>query len=193
MGKISKAAKDVVQSLRNLDEIVKGLGRAALNTEKALARSGKLTATPSSTIETVGMSARAGVKGASPELLRRVDQRARHLQGLLKGQKLQGTVTIGVGVGRDRSGNIRNVVGSSEKGGYLRREVREALGKNEEQAKFVGPNMHAEPRIIEYMKRNDIDPIAVGAGRPICNQCEPVIDASGAVPASPLKGAPPRG
>ncbi|WP_338596267.1 hypothetical protein [Saccharopolyspora sp. SCSIO 74807] len=123
--------------------------------------------------------------------LREVDGRAQELQNSLP-ENTRGRVTIGFGVGRDADGNVRNVVGSSERNGYLRKPVAESLGESDEVASARG-NMHAEQRIVSHMEREGITPGSVGAGRPICHQCEPVIRDAGASPASPLKGAPPRG
>ncbi|MEU6130990.1 hypothetical protein ABZ805_17615 [Saccharopolyspora sp. NPDC047091] len=123
--------------------------------------------------------------------LKNVDGRAQELQNTLP-ENTRGRVTIGFGVGRDADGNVRNVVGSSERNGYLRKPVAEALQDGDEVANVHG-TMHAEQRILSYMERESITPGSVGAGRPICNQCEPIIRDAGAQPASPLKGAPPRG
>lgn len=101
-------------------------------------------------------------------------------------------VTMGVGIGRDTAGSTRMVVASSERNGYLRKQVRDAVGPGEEIATGDG-TMHAEVRALKYMEEHGIDPVTVGAGRPICSECEQAIVGAGVVPASPLKGASSRG
>jgi hypothetical protein len=138
-----------------------------------------------------GVTSSVGRTVIDSGLSAQVHARATDLQDLLP-EGVRGRVTMGVGVGRDSRGTIRNVIGSSERNGYLRKPVADAVQPTEEVARGSGTK-HAEARIIDYMNNNSIQPIAVGAGRPICNQCEPVLNDAGAIPASPLKGAPPRG
>jgi hypothetical protein len=120
-------------------------------------------------------------------------ERAAELQAALPAAS-SGRVTIAVGKGTDASGTIRVVVGSSEKNGYLRREVKALLkSSGEEQARGPkgGPiySGHAEDQILQYMKNNEITPHEIAAGRPICEKCEPQIAKAGARPTSPLKSA----
>lgn len=74
------------------------------------------------------------------------------------------------------------VVGTSEPNGYLRPGVE--LNAGEELAGGTG---HAEENILAYMAENDIDPLYVAAGRPICPPCAALIEGAGAEPASPLR------
>jgi filamentous hemagglutinin len=96
-----------------------------------------------------------------------------------------GRVTMGTGIGQDAAGNLRTVVGTSEPGGYLRPGV--SLNPGEELATGAG---HAETSILAYMGENEIDPLAIAAGRPICPACAAAIEDSGAFPAGPLRIMP---
>jgi filamentous hemagglutinin len=107
--------------------------------------------------------------------------RADELQAALP-EGAQGRVTMGVGVGRDAQGDLRTVVGTSEPKGYLRPGV--TLRSGEELARGFG---HAEDDIVYYMLRNDISPLSVSAGRPICPRCGRLIGGAGARPGSPLR------
>jgi filamentous hemagglutinin len=89
---------------------------------------------------------------------------------------------MGVGVGRDDQGNLRTVVGTSEPKGYLRPGVTYSPG--DERARGFG---HAEDDTIAYMLRNDISPLSVSAGRPICPRCGRLIGGAGARTGSPLR------
>jgi filamentous hemagglutinin len=112
-----------------------------------------------------------------------VEQRAITLQDGLP-EACKGRVTMAVGVGHDSSNELRTVVGTSEPNGYLRPSVRSALQGGEEVAAGLS---HAERDIVGYMRYNDIRPITVGAGRPICPACADAINDAGATPATPLK------
>jgi hypothetical protein len=192
MGKISDAMQKVPKALKALQKVSEDLGRTAVRAEMALARTQGGVKGSAKRAASIGAGSNAPRVGkVDPDLVRRTGQRAQQLQDTL-GEKSRGRVTMGVGTGRDKSGKMRTVVGSSEPGGYLRPEIKKALKPNEEVAVVPGKG-HAEPRIIDYMNKEDIEPIAIGAGRPICSNCEPVVLESGATPASPLKGAPPRG
>ena len=100
--------------------------------------------------------------------------------------KSRGRVTMGVGVGRDADGTLRVVVGTNEPNGYLRPGV--SLQEGEELA--TGLTHQAEQNILLYMKANGIEPIAVGASRPICPACTEVIWKLDVIPATPLKRLP---
>ncbi len=112
-----------------------------------------------------------------------VEQRAITLQDSLP-DACKGRVTMAVGIGQDSSNELRTVVGTSEPNGYLRPSVRSALEGGEELAPGLS---HAERDIVGYMRYNDIRPITVGAGRPICAACADAINDAGATPATPRK------
>lgn len=136
-----------------------------------------------------GADPRAGIHGpgrddpAFPEARRLAERRSTQLQAALP-ERSRGRVTMGVGVGRDEAGNLRTVVSTSERRGYLRPGV--TLEPGEELATDDG---HAEPSGIEYMHEHGITPITVGAGRPICENCAQSIKDAAAAPATELKGA----
>lgn len=89
---------------------------------------------------------------------------------------------MAAGVGIDPAGNPRKVVGTSEPNGYLRPGV--GLEPDEELARGTG---HAEVNIIDHMRNNQIAPVAMGAGRPICSPCEEYLSRSNTRPATELK------
>jgi hypothetical protein len=91
---------------------------------------------------------------------------------------------MGVGVGRDATGALRTVIGTSEPGGYLRAPVAAAIRSDEE---IAGGSSHAEQNIIDYMTSHGITPSEVAAGRPICPVCAGVIQEAGGAFGSPLK------
>lgn len=109
--------------------------------------------------------------------------RGGELQSLLPAGSA-GRVTMGVGIGRDAAGGLRTVIGTSEANGYLRPAVRAAIQAGEEVAPGLG---HAEQDILAYMLENEISPLTVGAGRPICPICAGEIRGAGASAATPLK------
>lgn len=191
-GKIAESMASVVEQTADIED---GNIARTLATEEENARSftGLMADQPPAVTSPAGDTATVVSGGATAEtaLSNQAHARATELQELLP-EGARGRVTMGVGIGKDSRGTIRNVIGSSERNGYLRKPVANAIQSTEEVAIGTGTK-HAEVRIIEYMNQNSITPITIGAGRPICNQCEPVIDDAGAVPASPLKGAPPRG
>lgn len=119
-----------------------------------------------------------------PEADRAVEiasQRSAELQGQVP-DNARGRITMGVSVGRDGADTLRTVVSTSEPRGYLRPGV--TLKPGEELSRGDG---HAEVSGINYMRENKINPIAVGAGRPICGPCADTINDAGALPATPLK------
>ena len=126
---------------------------------------------------TRGDTAAKGADDVAGATARRADE----LQGALP-EGAQGRVTMGVGAGRDAQGNLRTVVGTSEPRGYLRPGV--TLRPGEELARGFG---HAEDDIVSYMLRNDISPLSVSAGRPICPRCGRLIGGAGARPGSRLR------
>lgn len=136
-----------------------------------------------------GASAGSGTARASTttaSLEQQAASRARTLQGLLPdGSK--GRVTMGVGIGQDAAGALRTVVGTSERGGYLRPAVRAAIRDGEEVASGAS---HAERNILAHMAWNGIRPITIGAGRPVCPPCAGAITEASATAATPLKVPP---
>lgn len=133
----------------------------------------------------------AGTPDTVEAMAQRACGRVTQLQHILP-EATRSRVTMGVGVGRDRDGHTWTVVSSSERNGYLRKQVRDAIGPGEEIATGDG-TMHAEVRALKYMDEHHIDPVTVGAGRPICSECEQALADAGVVPASPLKGGASRG
>jgi filamentous hemagglutinin len=114
-------------------------------------------------------------------LAERVASRASELQSSLS-EAQSGRVTMAVGVGRDEAGNLRTVVGTSEKGGYLRPGV--TLKPGEELATGSG---HAEANVVQHMNENSISPSYVAAGRPICGACAASITRSGGATAGRVR------
>lgn len=86
-------------------------------------------------------AAKAGA-GSLDEIAAGTRSRADELQSALP-EGARGRVTMGVGVGRDAQGNLRTVVGTSERRGYLRPGV--SLRDGEELARGFG---HAEDDIV---------------------------------------------
>ena len=132
-------------------------------------------------------TSRAGGASASDlrTLLELIRRRVDELREALP-MRSRGRVTMGVGVGRDADGTLRVVVGTNEPNGYLRPGV--SLQEGEELA--TGLTHQAEQNILLYMKANGIEPIAVGASRPICPACTEVIWKLDVIPATPLKRLP---
>ncbi len=130
-----------------------------------------------------GLALRGGEAISQVELEQQAASRATELQDLLPAGS-RGRVTMGVGKGIDETGTVRTVIGTSEPNGYLRPAVRAAVTEDEEVAGGLG---HAEDDIVSYMSGNGIEPITVGAGRPICPSCAQTIEGAGASPATPLK------
>lgn len=181
--------KKVPQALTQLRKITDDIGRAALKAEGLLPNSGLTPTTTTAPSKVLHSTRRTPYD--TKKLISEARNRSTQLQQALP-SNVRGRITVGVGKGFDETGHVRTIVGSSERNGYLRREVRDALSRGEEPAKVPGIG-HAEERILAYMDQQNIEPVAVGAGRPICNQCEPLIGEAGATAATPLKGAPPRG
>lgn len=142
---------------------------------------------------------RIGVEGLrARELLgleRFARERARELQGLLP-EVRQRKVTMAVGIGKEiKKGGVgkgstvirRVVVGSSEKPGYVRSPVRQDIKRQGEAIASVPGKQHAEMRILEYMDQHGIEPITVGAGRPICGACAEAIRRAGATVANEVR------
>ena len=100
-------------------------------------------------------------------------------------------VTMAVGVGRDKAtGALRVVAGTSERTGTLRRAVREAVESQGVSIAGVPGRLHAERRVLEFMKREGLEPVTVGAGRDICHRCAEAIAREGATAASRLRTSP---
>lgn len=146
--------------------------------ERVAAREGEQTA------------AREAMRAGDAETERAIQQtasRARELQQALP-EGARGRVTMGSGVGRDEAGNLRRVVGTSEPRGYLRKGVE--LRDGEELATGDG---HAETSILDHMEANRITPLGVGAGRPVCENCEGALNGAGVRITTPLKRVRPPG
>jgi len=95
--------------------------------------------------------------------------------------------TVAVGVGKAPDGKFRLVVGSSDPNGLYPASIRGLIKKVGIPAMQPG-HVHAEVRVLEWMKANGYRPITVGAGRPICPLCADAIARTGASAASRLKG-----
>lgn len=112
--------------------------------------------------------------------------RARELQNLLPQIERERFKTMAVGVGRDPSGRLRVVIGTNNPNGNLPRAVKGAIKKGEQVAEEMGRG-HAEEQVLRWMAANNLKPITMGAGRPICPACADAIARSGATAASRLK------
>jgi len=103
--------------------------------------------------------------------------------------------TTAVGEGLDANGNKVTMVSSSRSN--LTPAQRAALNGNETPIgnKVLGEKsdvkIHAEQKITQYAKQNNIEVGHIAASRPICPNCENAISNAGASPASPLKNPPP--
>ena len=112
-------------------------------------------------------------------------QRAATLQNALPdGSK--GRTTMAVGIVEDGSGIRQTIVGTSEKNGYLRPEVR-ALVQENNWTVANGFSLHAEQNVVQFAQTNNYRVIAVGAGRAICPSCANCIENAGGIIASPMK------
>ncbi|WP_436532399.1 RHS repeat-associated core domain-containing protein [Actinoplanes sp. HUAS TT8] len=113
--------------------------------------------------------------------------RVREINESIRNPFTRKKITMGVGVGEDADGNLHTVVGTSEPNGYLRPGVELKPG---ELLAGVGvkDRIHAENSILDFMERIGLIPKFVAASRKICNgTCAPMIEQSGALPASPVK------
>ena len=136
------------------------------------------------TVGALTAAAASGEPGPSvPEGLGIAGPRAAVLQDLLPAGS-KGRVTLGVGIGRDTTGALKTVIGTSEPGGYLRAPVAAAIREGEE---IADGTSHAEQNIVAYMRENAITALEVGAGRPICPICAELIEQAGGGFGSPLR------
>jgi RHS repeat-associated protein len=95
----------------------------------------------------------------------------------------QGRITMAVGLAEDANGVRQVLIGTSEPMGYLRPGV--TLNPGETLAPGLG---HAEEDIVNFAQQNNLNLLEVGATRPICTTCAPIIQQAGATPVTPLKG-----
>lgn len=94
--------------------------------------------------------------------------------------------TLAVGVGKNNKGELRVVVGTSEKYGILRKPVYAAVKKQSEEI-ALGYEGHAEIQILQYMRDTGLRPITIGASNKICPACARAIADAKATPATPIK------
>lgn len=111
--------------------------------------------------------------------------RATELQGML-GEGRRGRVTMGAGVIEDASGTRQMVLGTSERNGYIRPELEDAI-TDSGQTVVPGNTRHAEQNIVNWAQNNDQRVVAVGAGRPVCDDCVSSIEGAGGTVASPRR------
>jgi filamentous hemagglutinin len=90
---------------------------------------------------------------------------------------------MAVGLAEDANGVRQVLIGTSEPMGYLRPGV--TLNPGETLAPGLG---HAEEDIVNFAQQNNLNLLEVGATRPICTTCAPIIQQAGATPVTPLKG-----
>lgn len=85
----------------------------------------------------------------------------------------------------DANGTRSVLIGTSERGGYLR------PGVHLEPGETIVPGLgHAEVDIVNYAKANNLKVIEIGATRPVCPHCVQAITSTGARIATPSKTAP---
>ena len=100
------------------------------------------------------------------------------------GPAQSGRVTMAVGLA-DSEGESVILIGTSEPNGYIRPSVRALVNALTARGAIVVPGTrHAEENIVNYAVKEELKLIEVSAGRPICEDCEALIRAAGAVPGS---------
>lgn len=110
-----------------------------------------------------------------------VSIRAAELQNSIPANS-RGRITMGIGVAQDANGAQRTIIGTSEPNGYLRPGV--SLKPGETIAPGLG---HAEVDIVNYAQTNGMRLLEVGATRPVCASCVPVVEGAGAKIVTPIK------
>jgi hypothetical protein len=121
-------------------------------------------------------------------------ERASELQGQL-GDASRGYATIAVGVleGKDGKRELAVASNATNKSGdaYLRQELWDAMSPAQltSNIEFVvpGTSVHAEQKIVDYARENGQKVVAVGAGRPVCDECVKAIEGADGIVASPKK------
>lgn len=94
----------------------------------------------------------------------------------------RGRITMGIGVAQDANGAQRTIIGTSEPNGYLRPGVSLKPGET------IVPGLgHAEVDIVNFAQTNGMRLLEVGATRPVCASCVPVIEGAGAKIVTPIK------
>jgi hypothetical protein len=104
-------------------------------------------------------------------------------------------VTMAVGVAENSEGNRYVLISTTETGGggisYVRPSVRPLVQPDEIRVPALslpdGTQQHAEINILDFAKANDVNLIAVGAGRAYCFECGPALDAAGVLATGPRK------
>jgi hypothetical protein len=156
-----KAAKSFVRIL--------GVGRRAYNAARVRAKP---------------LSLNPGLLLAAEKIAR---VHARQLQQLLPSIERERFKTIAVGIGRDRQGVLRLVIGTNNRNGTLPASLRGIVDRSGETVATGMGSGHAEVQVLRWMLVNRWRPITVGAGRPICAECADAIARTGATAASALK------
>jgi hypothetical protein len=109
------------------------------------------------------------------------DKRAKELHSKIKHTHTQSKTTTAVL--NTEEGKV--LVGSSEKS--LRKEIREALEKHEIEAFGEG---HAEETVIQNAIGLGLTGIEIGASRPICLDCEYIINENNIIAKTEFSGKP---
>jgi RHS repeat-associated protein len=96
--------------------------------------------------------------------------------------------TMAYGLARDGSGKIVKIVGNNgSQNGYIRPGVRKILAPDEI---IASGREDAEMNVLMYMKQNNLEPITIGATRPVCDNCAMSLSFEGVMIATPLKTPP---
>jgi hypothetical protein len=91
--------------------------------------------------------------------------------------------TIAVGVARNKAGEQITLVSTNDT--WKNKSIN--LKPNE--LFIYGPRMHAEKRMVDFCKEQNLDILMIGASRPVCTEiCEPAIGSTGADIVTPIKG-----
>lgn len=113
-----------------------------------------------------------------------VQNRVGELQAQIP-ENSKGRITMGVAVVEDANGARSVLVGTSEPRGYLRPGVELKSGE-----RVVAGTGHAEADIVNYASANGFKVIDIGATRPVCVNCQIVIEPTGANISTSLKQLP---
>jgi hypothetical protein len=97
-------------------------------------------------------------------------------------------VTVAVGVVEDAEGQRSVVISPSENDrALLRLGARDLRQPDETIVPRYERGTHAEIKVLNYARENNLKPIAVGSGRPYCTECGPALDAAGVLATGPRK------
>jgi hypothetical protein len=99
-------------------------------------------------------------------------------------EKSRGRVTMSAGVVENPDGTRQVLIGTSEDHGFLRKPVHQVIAAYEQ----IAPGFeHAEQDIVRWAQNHGQRVIAVGAGRPHCDECVKAIEQAGGITASPRR------